>query len=447
MNYNSGSRCCTNKLGSSDIGARSEEENRRHSEHVRLSDGGEAPLGINTKSASPLDPSTTPQAQYLRGLRKIRYRLQNSIRKLVIAKSPDFDPDNPDFDEYNKLPRVVKCKWTQVKPTVDINHDIAKNKAHYSNLTTCGSVWSCPICAERIQEQRRQEIHTAIEWAKDQGFQPIMLTLTTPHYEHQACADLLKKLRDSHKYLVSGKRWVAFKEKIGFQGMIRSLETLYGSSGWHSHFHILWFVGPDISTSEVQDFVLDRWEKACQKNNLIPKGKLKAFRKHSVSVQEAHNSGDYIAKMDDSKNVITWGADREIAKGLAKGRSKSLHPFQLALAWQEHGVDKAALLFMEYIAAFKGKAQIFWTHGLKDRVGLNEVSDQEASERDSEESEKVLTLETWSWQFIKSKDLRAYVLSLVETKGPDSVEDLLRENGLNSVLSHEFYRGKKKYGN
>lgn len=402
--------------------------------------GPEAPLGINTKSTSPYAPSKAPQAQYLRGLRASRYSLQNVIRKLVIAKS-DFDPDNPDFEVYNKLPRVVKCKWVQVKPTVDIMHDKAENKAHYCNLTSCGSVWSCPVCAERIQEVRRQEIHKSVEWAQENGLQPVMVTLTTPHYEHQTCDELLKGLSKAHKNLVSGKRWVNFKKKIGFEGMIRSLETLYGDSGWHSHFHILWFVSADADLDDITRYVLDRWESACDKQGLIPRGKRRAFRKHSVKVQLAHNSGDYLAKQDSEKYLVKWGVDKEIAKGLAKGsRTGSLHPFELAAAWAEHGIARAGELFMEYIAAFKGKAQIFWSRGLKDKSGVNDVSDQEASEKESEEAEKVLSMENHAWGIVKTKNMRSQLLDFVETLGVRVVEDWLRENRVNSVLSYNLPR-------
>ena len=429
MQYNSGSHVYT-KFGDCRLSAPT----------AGGTDNGEAVLGINTKSTSPYAPSKVPQAQYLRGLRANRYSLQNVIRKLVIAKS-DFDPDNPDFEVYNKLPRVVKCKWVQVKPTVDIMHDKAENKAHYCNLTSCGSVWSCPVCAERIQEVRRQEIHQSVEWAKANGLQPVMVTLTTPHYEHQTCDELLKGLSKAHKNLVSGKRWVNFKKKIGFEGMIRSLETLYGDSGWHSHFHVLWFVSADTDLDDITKYVLDRWERACDKQGLIPRGKLRAFRKHSVKVQVARNSGEYLAKQDSEEYLVKWGVDKEIAKGLAKRSSTGLlHPFELAAAWGEHGIARAGELFMEYISAFKGKAQIFWSRGLKDKSGVNDVSDQEASEKESEEAEKVLSMENHAWGIVKTKNMRSQLLDFVETLGVRTVEDWLRENRVNSVLSYNLPR-------
>ncbi len=435
----------------------------------------DAPLGTNAKSASPQHPISVPLAHgscgfqgYEKGsktsnegrflgnntksspppLRKIRYALQDAIRKLVLSRS-DFDPDNPDFEVYNKLPRVVKCKRTRVKDTVDIYHSPSEGKAHYQNLHTCASVWSCPVCAERIQEQRRQEIHQAIEWAQSEGLMPVMVTLTTPHYVHQGCKVLLDGISKAHKYLVSGKSWVNFKEQIGFQAMIRSLETLYGGSGWHSHFHVLWFVDAKTSLEDINNYVSQRWESACHKQGLIPKGKLRAFRQHAVKVTQANNSGDYLAKMDDRKHLVKWGADRELAKGNSKSyREKSglQHPFELAGSWSENADSKSADLFMEYISAFKGKAQIFWTRGLKKRVGIGEVSDQEASEVEANDSEKVLSLDFHSWDFVLKKKMRAQVLDMVELFGPSRVEDWLRSHGLSAVLSHLMPRLNKKTG-
>lgn len=397
--------------------------------------GAAAPRYKHEICVSP-DNAKTTTAQYLRGLRDDRYSLQTSIRKLFIAKS-DFDPLNPDFDTYNKLSRVVKCKWVQVKRSVDVYHDESKGKAHYKNLTTCGSVWTCPVCAERIQETRRQEIATALDWAKVNGLKPVMITLTAPHYDHQTCKDLLERVSAAHKYLCSGSGWKSFKKEIGFQGMIRSLETLHGDSGWHSHFHIVWLVSEQQPIDTITDFVKKRWEAACKIQNLIPKGKTRAFREHSVKVTSATVTGDYLAKQDDGEYLkVTWGADKELSKGQHKNSRGLLHPFQLAAGWSEWGDDKLADLFVEYASAFKGKAQIFWSAGLKDKCGLKNKSDKEAAETESVEAEKVLSLDSHSWGFVKERSMRSKLLTMVETRGPDSVQDWLELNGYASIPTH-----------
>ena len=51
-----------------------------------------------------------------------------------------------------------------------------REKAHYSNLQRCGSVWHCPVCASIITEKRRAEIKKAID-AHDGG-----LYMLTPYH-------------------------------------------------------------------------------------------------------------------------------------------------------------------------------------------------------------------------------------------------------------------------
>ena len=42
-----------------------------------------------------------------------------------------------------------------------------------------------------------------------------------------------------------------------------------------------------------------------------------------------------------------------------------MHPFQLA-------IDNKQALFIEYVNAIRGKAQLFWSRGLKSKVGIEE---------------------------------------------------------------------------
>ena len=43
------------------------------------------------------------------------------------------------------------------------------NKAFYQGLMSCGGIWTCPVCAAKISERRRQELKQAIEAAQALG--------------------------------------------------------------------------------------------------------------------------------------------------------------------------------------------------------------------------------------------------------------------------------------
>ena len=294
----------------------------------------------------------------------------------------------------------------------------------YSGLVTCGRVWDCPVCGPKIQERRREEIASAVKWAYDKGLQPVMVTLTFPHYSWNKLV-LLKQQAFALQRLRAGAPWKRFKEAIGYEGLIRSLENLFGLNGWHPHTHELWFVRGDADAEAMKVEVLKRWESACIRAGLLdPKNEaqLEAFRAHAVDVKGNCSASDYLAKQDDSRN---WGVDREIAKASTKnGRAKGLHPFAL-LAKAGEGDKRAERLFLAYCMAMKGKSQLYWSPGLKDAVGVNEASDEELAEesRDAADLLGMLTLD--DWKLVRAASMRAQLLDAAESGGWAAIQELL----------------------
>lgn len=387
-------------------------------------------LGIYTKSTSPCDPLNTPQAQYLRGLRADRYSAQNSIKRLFVSRG-GFDHAVMTLANYNELPRVVKCHSVRIQPTVDIKKHPDHDRAFYSGLAVCGSVWDCPVCSARILEKRREEIALAVNWAYDNGYKVVMVTLTTPHYAYQTCEDLLTRFSKALTAIKSGKAWDNFKNANAWQGSIRGLETLYGPNGWHNHTHELWIVSKNLDPQELKTKVLSRWHSACDKLGLIPKGKKKAFMDHAVDVIDNASASDYLAKHDDKKN-LKWGVDKELTKPLSKASKELLHPFQLA-DMNSQGIKKAGDLFAEYSKAFKGKSAIFWSRGLKKKIGILEKEDEELAKQETEKIEVLISLEFHAWQVVKEEKARALLLDHAELGGADKVEEWLRIHRVNSV--------------
>lgn len=392
-----------------------------------------APLGIYTKSNSLRDTPTTTPAQYLRGLRALRYSAQNSIKRLFVARG-GFDHTVMTLADYNNLPRVVKCHSVRIQPNVDIKKNPDHDRAFYSGLAVCGSVWDCPVCSARILEKRREEIALAVNWAYDNGFKVVMVTLTTPHYSYQTCEDLLSRFSKALTYLKTGVTWQNYKIANDWQGSIRGLETLYGSNGWHNHTHELWIVSKSCNSKELKTNILSRWFKACDRLGLIPKGKKKAFLDHSVDVIDNASASDYLAKHDDKKN-LSWGVDKELTKPLSKASKDLLHPFQLA-DMSSQGVKKAGDLFAEYSKAFKGKSSVFWSRGLKQKIGITEKEDEELAKHDIEKTEVIASLEFHAWQVVREEKARSLLLDLAELGGSDSVEDWLRANKVSSVPAY-----------
>lgn len=319
--------------------------------------------------------------------------------------------------------RTADCRHTRTDTFVEVRCSPGL-PANYRNLATCGSVWACPVCAAVIQERRRLELEQLVEWAEAQSFQAVMVTFTFPHTSFDSLAELLARQADAFKRFRRGSPFTKFKAAIGFQGLVRSLEVTHGKNGWHPHTHELWVVDPSVG-GEIRSRLVELWERSCIAAGLLDPSdlvKLEAFRKHSVDVRNNATSGEYLAKQDSSRK---WGITHEVAKASSKaGKAKGLHPHEFLL--RNAKGDEAR--YFEYLEAMKGKRQLFWSHGLKDRVGLDEVSDEDSS-LGGDDLDMLGRLGADDWEFIRAKRLHARVLDAAEIGGWDRLLAYLKHCG------------------
>lgn len=375
-------------------------------------------LGTFAKSSSPPPLKATKasgekSSERRRELRFERFELLSEGRRLFLHEGR-----RADLAYWHTVHRTAGCNWLRHG---DVQVHQKEGRAHYSGLIHCGSVWACPVCSAKIQEQRRQEIATAVDWAYAEGLQPVLVTLTFPHRSWHQIDNLLEQQRDALTRLRSGKAWQKLKGRYGFQGLVRSLEITHGQNGWHPHTHELWFIRKDADAEALAGEVRRRWRASCERAGLLAEGDA-GFDEHAVDVKAWCSASDYLAKQDDSRH---WGVDREVAKGAAKS-GKGMHPFGL-LRRSMDGCERSGRLFTAYAFAMKGKRQVFWSHGLKARVGLDEVDDQEAAEAVPDEIEFLGQLEPQDWALVRDLGQRAQLLDTAEKGGWAAVEALLSD--------------------
>lgn len=375
-------------------------------------------LGTFAKSSSPPPLKATKasgekSSERRRELRFERFELLSEGRRLFLHEGR-----RADLAYWHTVHRTAGCNWLR---HTDVQVHQKEGRAHYSGLIHCGSAWACPVCSAKIQEQRRQEIATAVDWAYAEKLQPVLVTLTFPHRSWHQIDQLLEQQRDALTRLRSGKVWQKLKGRYGFQGLIRSLEITHGDNGWHPHTHELWFIRKDADAEALAGEVRKRWRASCQRAGLLDAGDA-GFDDHAVDVKAWCSASDYLAKQDDSRH---WGVDREVAKGGAKS-AKGMHPFGL-LRRSMDGCERSGRLFTAYAFAMKGKRQVFWSHGLKARVGVAEVDDQEAAEAVPEEIEFLGQLDAQDWAVVRDLGQRAQLLDAAEKGGWAAVEALLSD--------------------
>lgn len=397
------------------------------------------------KSSPP--PSVGTKTYDPRVVRAERYMLLAAARGVLYTEGL-----RQQLQHANKIHATTKCRYITRNQDVRVMQSMEHGNAFYADLVTCGSVWSCPVCSALIQERRRVELERAINWAYENDLQPVMVTITSPHKSWHTMKELLVQQADALAMLRKGAAYDRFKDRIGYQGMIRALETKYGENGWHNHTHELMFVSssaiadsrsdeglaveakargcdvedlrglPDIKTE-----ILKRWEVACRKVGLLDDSKVEAFRQHAVDVKGWCSASDYLAKQDDARH---WGIDREMAKANNKTRTggrKGVHPFAL-LADAAEGDVQAGYRFVEYSLAIRGRAQLFWSRGLKAKVGVDEKTDEELAEEDRDTAFCLGRLEAADWQVIRATPgAMSALLDTVEAGGWPAVKAYLSE--------------------
>ena len=387
--------------------------NKNELEATAPSESGTDRLGILRNLPPPSDKKPLPQwAQNdAQTQRKDRYKVLSDVRQMLLVEGLKQFPELP-----TKYHRSTLCKHSLTGSEVAVLLSSEHGKAFFDGLQTCGNVWTCPVCAAKVQERRRLEIAEAMEHFYQVGNrQAVMVTFTFPHKKLMKLKDLLTKQAEGFTILRKGKQWDKFKAKHCFEGLIRSLEVTYGVNGWHPHTHELWFINREIDELEFTEFVQEKWKRACIKSGLLDENdskQLKAFEQYAVDIKFNCKASDYLAKVDHKDNLKSyWGADREIAKASSKGKKegKGMHPFQLA-------IDNKQALFIEYVNAIRGKAQLFWSRGLKSKVGIEEKSDEELAEEKNDDADIITKISKPEWFIIRKKEKRAQVLNVAENE-------------------------------
>jgi len=311
--------------------------------------------------------------------------------------------------ELMPLNRALSCcgRPREAGEGVDLLQD-GDGRAWYGGIFHCGSVWCCPVCAAKISGQRRKEVQTAIDNALAEGMGASLVTLTFRHGIDDQLAESMTKFAKALRRLKSGRAYVALQQAFGIHGEVRALEITHGVNGWHPHTHALTFshtpmTGHTLTRYRRRLFVL--WYKACQREGLP----LPTYA-HGVDVRGAKYVAEYMAK---------WGFASELVKSSQKqGRKGGRTPWQL-LADAGAGDKRSAWLFREYAKHFKGRRQLFWSRGLRERLSLkDQITDQELLDLDITEPARVVArIDPDTWAVVRRAGAELEVLAALEVGG------------------------------
>lgn len=340
---------------------------------------------------------------------------------------------------------------------IEVRYSPAQKKAWYAGLFRCGSGWTCAFCAYKISEQRRRELTQALA-NKIELYTPFLITYTIRHNAQMSLAPTLASMLEAFRQMKKGRDWSLYKGETGMIGSVRGLEITHGLSGWHPHIHelallksdVIQSLGSPIDTSlskpEQKKALSKQWNEGVQamaewiETQLgkfywypaLQKQGLSCSLERGVTVTHTHKAIiEYVAKFGHAptnpRPENGWGVESELTKAnIKRGREGNRTPFQL-LADYGAGDKQAGGLFVEYANATFGRSSLQWTPGLKDLLGLTEVSDEQASELEPEVFEILAEIESETWRRILKHDLRARVLEIALSGDCEQVLDFLAE--------------------
>jgi hypothetical protein len=347
--------------------------------------------------------------------RAARFSAQSSAGRLLAAEK------TPRGTQW----RVSGCTRRKIAPKVAIMYSAKIKKAHFAGLMVCGSVWTCPPCAAKVSERRKNEIVAATDMHKEQGGGLYLVTLTASHKRDHDLVDWLKKFAAAK---IKMRQWRAYQElkvATGYVGDIRALEVTYGdANGWHPHEHGLWLTEKALTARKIESMrseLFKLWHRACKAVGLpLPN------RKNGVDVRWMESSAEYIAKFGREPR---WGAGSELAKQHTKtGNLKSMTPFDLLRAYHEgsedgHAHKRFGGLFVQFAKAFYNKRQIIWSDGLKQIFGIEQKTDEELAVEECEEAREIVKITPDQWKLVlhQKSDVRQVLLERAESGGHDAV--------------------------
>lgn len=310
-------------------------------------------------------------------------KLLRGLRDYVCKK-------NPAAGSY--LKSILQC-GSKIIPNENFVHLVAnKTDARFYQTITCKNSWCCPVCSAKQMAKYAGEIACAIDaidaWEHQSAF---MMTLTIPHTSGMSCVEVTEILYKSWKdFVVGGNKlnktrltrgWADtdpfrnFCQEFNCHHRVRVGEYTHGKSGWHPHFHCLFWVD-EHKLQKVADWekiLCDRWTEIVKRNTLKfwdskeDSNAKNNFIRLQVMYRNLNEESKplFISKTDEGKiikqrssqYICGWGADKELTGNFRKKATYEGHetPHQILERAFENNDSEAYELYLEYAYATRIK--------------------------------------------------------------------------------------------
>jgi len=333
--------------------------------------------------------------------------------------------------------RVYWClKHKQIgTDQIEITYDHETRRAFYGNLLSCGSVWTCPVCAARITERRRVELSGAVEKWRAGGGGVFMAAFTLQHTVEDELITLRKELNNAYRTMTNRRGFSEIRRHYGIVGTVASLEVTHSFRyGWHPHRHVLFFTEKSMSDHDI--FNIQGAMAVLWRGVLVKRGRYASDQAGVVLSNGDDQAGDYVCK---------WSLAHEMTKSPVKtGKDGGMSPFEMAQAWHDTGDQRYKSLIKAYAHAFFRSKQVTYSPGLKARLGIMDKSDQQIVAEEQKDAVIMATVDRASWKRIYIKRWRGVVLRAASGGDQAELASCLERLGIEAAEvaedGHTVYR-------
>lgn len=333
----------------------------------------------------------------------------------------------------SSLPRCRKCGRVTVAPSGLVGVRANGVAVGYAGLSTCASVWACPVCNSKIQAVRRVEIGTTVATVLGHGGTVLLATMTLRHTRALRLDPLWRSLRYCWQAATARGTVARRLAALGSLGYVATTEVTYGGSGWHPHLHVL-LCFPDrlapAAVDALRQALVGAWCRAAERDGLDALEHVQDLRRVTAATM-SDALGDYLSKSTYDAAGAAWEMTSTQTKTSTRATG-SVTPWQLLKRVHRDGDADALDLWHEWESASHGKRSLTWGRGLRAWVGLHaEATDDEvAAAVVGTADETGLVITDWSC-IVRRPSIGARLLGLVGPGGDWSAgAAYLREVGV-----------------
>lgn len=264
-------------------------------------------------------------------------------------------------------------------------------------VALCASPWCCPTCGPKIGVSRAAAIEPQAEKLQKAGWSSWLLTLTVRHTKKNTLAELFELFGKAWSGMTSGRSVSLLRKRSGGFEYIRGYDATWSPrNGFHLHFHLVLFFGPEAGTGEESAaWLLERWMKQAKKHDgkplrrgqdMRPAGNAAAAAAYAMTLAGVGKHTDRhptaTAVIDDDAPAFLAPSFSTIAEATAAAAKKGKMHGGLTSAELRAGAlagnARHAAAYLEFVRETKGKRAVLVSEGLTLKPEEEAAADEES---------------------------------------------------------------------